>query len=233
MFKLARRALSWIWANLGNIVQMAVWLGGFAVTAWAAAAANLLSQFAPFSYVVAGLLGSWIVSSGYWLIASARTRWVRTKYDNTMMLRGGLIDPLAKTFESKRIYLSEFVLPSHPIIEGKTFIDCEIIGPANLMLISGNNVADNRLPHCDALALAPNDVPHNRIMLSNCVFRSCSFQRVTFFISAEEFPLVKNIDWLRWIGNTPGKTGSLPLPSEGQDRASPYLMPSGSDHTAG
>lgn len=173
------------------------------MTAWAARAAEILSAYAPFSWVAAGICGGFAVSAAYWLFAASRAKWVRTKYDNTTMLRGGMVDPLAKTFEAKRIYLSEFVLPSHPVIQGKTFIGCEIIGPANVLLVSGNSVAEGRSPSCDAVALKDGDYPTNAIFLNGCTFRECSFQRVTFFISAQEVEANRHLNWLLWIGHTP------------------------------
>ena len=198
-----QKAISFAWSGLGNFVQISIWLGAFALTAWAAKATELFSAYAPFSWVSAGICGGFIVSAAYWLFASSRAKWVRTKYDNTMMLRGGMVDPLAKTFEAKRIYLSEFVLPSHPLVEGKTFIDCEIIGPANVLLVSGNSIAEGRSPSCDAVALRDGDVPINGVFLRNCTFRGCSFQRVTFLISEQEIDPNRDINWLHWIGHTP------------------------------
>ncbi|WP_439470948.1 hypothetical protein [Brevundimonas sp.] len=198
-----QKVVSFVWSGLGNFVQIGIWLGAFALTAWAAKAAELLSAYAPFSWVGAGICGGLVVSVSYWLFASSRAKWVRTKYDNTMMLRGGMVDPLAKTFEAKRIYLSEFVLPSHPVIEGKTFIDCEIIGPSNVLLVSGNSVAEGRSPHCDAIALRDGDLPINGIFLRNCTFRGCSFLRVTFLISEQEIETNRDVNWLHWIGHTP------------------------------
>ncbi len=208
-----KRAPGWAWSNLGNLTQVAVWLGAIAVTAWAAKAANLFAEYAPLSWVSAGLLGGLVIAVAYRLIASGRARWIRSKYDNAMMLRGGLVDPLAKTFERKRIYLSEFVLPSHPWIEGKTFIDCEIIGPANVLFVTGNSATENRLPHCDAIALAMNDSPYNAIFIRACTFRGCSFLRLTFLISAQEYEASKDVDWLHWIGHRPGGPQALPLSS--------------------
>jgi hypothetical protein len=214
MGKWLRRAAGWVWVNLGNIAQIATWIGGFALTAWAAAAAKLFEQYAPFSYVMAGLLGSLVVAFGYWLVTIGRARWIRTKYDNVMMQRGGLVDPLAKTFEAKRIYLSEFVMPSHPWVEGKTFIDCEIIGPANVTLVKGNSINDGRLPSCDAVALSSEDRPYNVIYLNQCTFRGCSFVRITFFVSEDEYDYAKRIDWLHWIGHRPTGQRDLPLTTQ-------------------
>jgi len=57
------------------------------------------------------------------------------------MDKGALINPLDVSFERKRILLNEFVLPSHTIIENKTFIDCDLIGPANIYFHSSNNAS--------------------------------------------------------------------------------------------
>lgn len=88
-----QRLFGFAWSGLGNFVQIGVWLGAFAVTAWAARAAEILSAYAPFSWVAAGICGGFAVSAAYWLFAASRAKWVRTKYDNTMMLRGGMVDP--------------------------------------------------------------------------------------------------------------------------------------------
>jgi hypothetical protein len=204
------KSWKWIWANLGNIVQIFTWLGAFALSAWAVKTATMFSEYAPASWIGAGFIGVLIVSTSVRLLASARRSWIRSKYDNAMMARGGLVDPLANTFERKRIYLNEFVLPSHPRIEGKTFIGCEIVGPSNVMFVEGNNAFENKYPICDAIPLREGEIPYNAIFLTNCTFRQCSFQRVTFLISHGEYEHAQDINWFHWIGNAPEQP-RLPL----------------------
>lgn len=95
------------------------------------------------------------------------------------------------------------MLPSHPRVDGKTFIDCEIVGPANIMFVIGNNAIDNQHPVCDAIPLKENETPYNAVFLTHCTFRRCSFQRVTFLISHDEYEHARNNNWFHWIGNAP------------------------------
>ena len=107
------------------------------------------------------------------------------------------------TFERKRILLSDFVLPSFPFIDGKTFIDCEIVGPANIHLQHGNFADPIRRPIIDVVWLAPRATFYNGIVFTNCIFRNCSFQRVTIFSGLENFEGWKNTPHINWISIPP------------------------------
>jgi hypothetical protein len=182
-------------------------LGGTAIvtflSTWAASVTEALKPYAPFSWFAAGLLG--LVCSGLalWLLAWGRARWIRAGYDSKMLARGSPIDPMQRTFENTRIYLNEFTLPSHPLIEGKTFIGCEIIGPANLMLDADNSIRDIKQPICDAVLLRETPRFYNGIILRRCVFRECSFQRITFFVKPDEYDMTKGLEWMNWVHDLP------------------------------
>jgi hypothetical protein len=175
-------------------------ISSFVVPAWAVRASQQFSEYAPASWVGAGFVGLLCLSFEYALLAWARAKWVRTEYDKRMMAKGSYADPLAKTYENLRIYLNEFCLPSHALIENKTFINCEIIGPANIMLQIGNNVAEARYPICDAVLLK-DDLHniYNTIVVRNCIFRQCSFQRITYLVPKEEYQYAKDWAGFNWI----------------------------------
>lgn len=198
-----KRATGWGWTNLGNISLLGGWILSFALPAWAVHAVKLFSIYAPASWVAAGF-GGMILAALSWLFASmARRRWVRSAYDARMLAQGGAVDPMHKTFERKRIFLNEFALPSHVIIEGKTFIDCEIVGPANILLEYGNSIDDPKAPICDAVILATGRQFFNGYLFRNCSFRSCSLQRITLFITEAEYPNRVHLNWLNWITYAP------------------------------
>jgi hypothetical protein len=205
-----KKAVGWTWTHLGNIVLIGSWFGAFAITAWAARAAKLFSEYGPLSWVVAGFAGLFFVMICALLLAVARRLWVRSNYDARMLPKGPLVDPMHRTFEGKRIFLNEFMLPSHPLIEGKTFVDCEIIGPANLYLHFGNRVDESQFPRCDAVLLGAGKEFNNGVILRNCTLRRCSFQRITWFVSPSEYAGSKNSNWLNWITDDPSKP-ELPL----------------------
>lgn len=189
--------------NLEWRLSLILTLGGIvtsiALPAWAVRATNAFEAYAPFSWVAAGFVGFLLFAIGLSLIAHARAKWIRAKYDNNLYARTGFVDPMAATFENKRIFLADFVLPSDPHIDGKTFINCEIVGPSNLFIRINNRVDEHRLPVCDAV-IVDNSVPiYGTTILDNCTFRKCSFKRITIFVLPEMYEASKNIEWLNWI----------------------------------
>lgn len=174
-------------------------LGGIALPAWAVWTGQFFIQYSPLSWVIAGFAGAFVFSVIYAIFAWALQRRIRTKYDKASFEETGFIDPMATTFENKRIHLSNFVLPSDLFIEGKTFVNCEIIGPANLFLRDRNNVTNLREPPCDAVALDEGVSFHNGITVSNCSFIQCSFRRITILCSLAEAVSWVNAGWLNWL----------------------------------
>jgi hypothetical protein len=176
-------------------------------------------SYAPLSWVLAGFAGVTFV-----VLANLGWQWakrigVRAKYDARLLASGSVINPLDKTFEGKRIYINDFTLPSHALIDGKTFIDCEIVGPANLFWQPGNIANEIKPPRCDAVYLEPGVQFFNGYTLRNCIFRGCSFQRITLFIGTADYENVKNHELLNWITMRPGGQGELSL-LEDQSRVS-------------
>jgi len=178
-------------------------MASFALPAWAVHSVNLFADYSPASWVAAGFAGMFLATFCYWLWQVGLKVRVRAKYDYRLLGGPSPINPLDKTFEGKRVYLNEFTLPSHTVIEGKTFIDCEIIGPANLHWYAGNQATDNKGPVIDAVYLDPGRGFHNGFQLENCIFRGCSFQRITLFVGYYDYEGLKNHPLLNWISPTP------------------------------
>ncbi len=178
-------------------------MAGFIAPAWAVRSTQYFSEYAPASWVIAGFVGMFVVTICYLTWQWGFKIRVRAKYDYKLLASPDPINPLDKTFEGKRIYLNDFVLPSHTLIDGKTFIDCEIIGPANIYWFYNNQATENKLPRIDAVYLDPKIIFTSGFTLQNCIFRGCSFQRITFFVGHNNYGHVKNHDLLNWISFTP------------------------------
>lgn len=191
--------------SLANLV----WLGvvpvaSVALPAWSLRATNMFSDYAPFSWVAAGFVGFAVCALCYFLFGIAYSRWIRARYDRQHLSRSSNVaNPMEQTYERKRIFINDFCLPSQPFVHDKTFIDCEIVGPANIILVDGNRVDEPRLPICDAVALSQDASPNNAYAFTNCTFRKCSFQRVTFFITQRELAGASKIEWLNWVSPLP------------------------------
>lgn len=199
--------LEWRWSLL---VQMVTAVSSFALPAWAVKTTTIFIEYSPFSWVAAGFGGLIASAIVYALYGYARSKIVKAKYDNNLYQRTGFVDPMAKTFENKRIFIADFVLPSDPFITDKTFINCEIIGPANLFLRGHYQVNEQQLPICDAVALNGDRRFFNGVTVENCTFRKCSFKRITLMMLPHEYQQYRNLEWLNWVSAQQADQLNLP-----------------------
>ena len=189
--------------SLWALIQASGLVVSFALPAWAVRAAQIFADYAPFSWVVAGFLGVFLAALIRLLWNLAYRVKVNAKYDALFIERGSDFNPLDLTFERKRIYLDNFALPSWTQIEGKTFIECDIIGPACMYFHSSNTASPVRPPKVDAIWLSPSARYSNGFTFKDCIFRNCSFQRITMFASIENYERWKDNPNFNWIGVTP------------------------------
>ena len=116
----------------------------------------------------------------------------------------------ATTFENVDIAIHELLAASMkqgvPLIKGRTFRGCRLVGPAIVMAALGTRFEDTNFgdPRGDAknLCLRPmGDRATGAIVLQDCVFDGCEFKEVGF-TGSDSF--------LDWIGSLGGpKFGSL------------------------
>ncbi|TMJ01342.1 MAG: hypothetical protein E6G97_15750 [Alphaproteobacteria bacterium] len=197
------RAIDWFEPKLSLVIHAGALMASFTLPAWAVKSAQVFAQYGAVSWVVAGFAGVLIAVVVRLLWNWATRIGVRAKYDKRFIEHGGDFNPLDLIFEKRRIYLNDFALPSHPYIEGKTFVDCDIIGPANVYWAFGNQANPLRPPVMDAVCLDPGASFTNGFIFQNCIFRNCSFQRITVFAGTEFYPEWKNNKSLNIISVIP------------------------------
>jgi hypothetical protein len=212
-----------------NLVAILLWVGDKIIRNWKELAAlfggggvtyigrvtDAVKDWGAFHWAlffVALSLGIWTV---LWAVSAVRawalSRRARTRLDERA-LEHGSANPMRKQFQDERIYLNDFVLPSNPVVERKTFVDCDFIGPAIIYFQFGNKIDELRPPRCDAVYLHPGKDFFNGFVFRHCHFRGCSFQRVTVVVGDADYPDFESTQWLNWITLTP------------KDRAEPQLQ---------
>jgi hypothetical protein len=179
-----------------------------ALVGWATWVAGLFQQYAPASWVIAGILGALVGALIMLVAAFARERIQMVKFRN-WVFSAHQINPLDAMFNSRRIRLVDLAPPIGPFITGKTFIDCEIIGPANIMFSSchfqqcGGEVVDG-------IVIKAPFQPSNGFGFKNCTFTRCKFYLLTFMITEADFQFFyENHGGLNWITERPNEP---PLP---------------------
>jgi hypothetical protein len=183
------------------------------VTGWATSAMGLFQQAAPASWVYAALAGWVLTIASLALLAYARgrtqlTRFRQDVFDHTR------INPLAAHFTNERIRMVDLAPPVGAMIRGKAFIDCEIIGPANVMF-DNCNFQQNSGEIVDAIVIKPGLLPKNGFGFQNCTFQRCRFYLVTFMVPEPNLSSFMAWNWtgLNWITELPGQAEPpLPLP---------------------
>jgi hypothetical protein len=221
----ALSGLEWRWSLGAAIWGLLFPATSIALPAWATRAAGVFADYAPLSWVIAGFLGLLFYAMCVAVYGYGRSRAVRSKYDAKFMAETGGVDPLSKVFEGKRIYLNDFILPSSPVVDGKTFVECEIVGPANIFLQAENAINNIKPGMVDAVALDHEKQFFNGFVFRNCTFRSCTFHRVTLFFTPHEALQNERLNWINWISLMPNQDllpGTEPLSQiEDQSNQSP------------
>lgn len=146
------------------------------------------------------LLVAWFRQA--WVKASAVRAWKDRQTDN--------INPLDSEFVKKRIRLGDLASPINNTISDKRFIDCEIIGPVNVVL-SGTEIGQSQFFRHDLVMAGDNPQVLNAVLIKNCLFHKCQIDRVTFVILQQDIPANLLEDWSNWITPKPATASELPL----------------------
>jgi len=201
--RLLRSTATWLWDwVIEHSAAIAVTAGGALMT-YIAAVSEALSNYGPVGWGAVGIATVLVLSLAVLLFSFGKKIRVRAAYDALNLEKGSLVNPLDSTFVGKRILLNDFVLPSFPIIDGKTFVDCELVGPACIYLQFGNQINEPKAPRMDAIWLAPRVNFFSGFTFTNCVFRRCAFQRITLLAGLENHPQWSINPHANWIGIPP------------------------------
>jgi hypothetical protein len=180
-------------------------VASFSIPAWAVSATKIFQDYAPFSWVAAGFLGV-----GFTVLCYMGWQWAirqraPAKFNAALLEKGATVNPLAPTFEGQRIFINDFILPSLPLVKGKTFINCDIIGPANFLFTLTVQTNATRPPQIDAVWLHETNRPSlsNVIIFDDCIFRDCSFQRITLYVDIGQYRGEQMPSWFNFVSIFP------------------------------
>lgn len=203
--------------------RLALWaaLGGGGVTggltAWAAAATEWLNAYGPIAWVGAGFLGAFLFLLGLWVLLRLAAAHTGFRARRRLYALGDPINPMDIHFLNKRIFLQRFVPPAGVAVEGKTFEQCEIIGPINIIpirtTIEGCEFITTDHVVIDVNALAERRV-RNGQLFDRCRFINCKFFYVTILVNDRAWESHDRAGGCNWITLLPVVEPELPLPHE-------------------
>jgi hypothetical protein len=191
----------WCWDKISPLVLpgiMAVVIG------FLASGVHWVNQFGHFGWAVAAL-GAFFVSSAALALLAKAKMWRTMAKDRTRLSSDSSpFDPMDDIFQNKRIKITDLVNPYDQVVMNKKFINCELIGPANIFIVFTNaKFANNNFDKSDAVEIRDNALPMNAIAFGNCDFEKCRFFKVTmlFQTSSRKFAdtIISNMNWLTQI----------------------------------
>jgi hypothetical protein len=165
------------WDIISSIFNWSWTIGGGAVVGWGTWATGLFAQYAPFSWVAAGVVGAIIAALITAVVAWSRTKLSYARYIDRSGSPGDNVNPLDDSFHRKRISLTSFVSPPYNnLVRGKTFDQCELFGPAVVVLRGNITMSHNEIHFCDFVAIGNKAVPVNGISFADVtIIRSKMF----------------------------------------------------------
>lgn len=153
------------------------------VTAYLGSTISWIASFGAFGWWVAGLCGFFATSASLAALgiakekraaAKARERWAE-QVDGT--------NPLDTDFTRKRLKISDIASPIDKRIANKRFTDCELMGPANIVLMNGGSLMGAAVHNCDICVVRDQTPIHNVIVFDACNILGGSIFGCTIFIS--------------------------------------------------
>ena len=159
-----------------------------------------ISQLGAFGMFVSGLLGFAVASFGLAQAARWKLYRLESKHRARLMGDSSLFDPMARVYENKRLYLRDLAPLGRRQVRGKTFINCEIIGPGTAVLLlqsdstkpphafKGNNTFD-----VDCIEIDHAVESYLAIAFWDCDFTDCNFYHMSLLF------LTRQNDTLHWI----------------------------------
>ena len=192
-----------------------------ALAVWAVWATDALALYAPFSYVAALILTPVLLAAGYLMYAKAaeRRQFVRFR---EIAFEVSHINPMEDVFRKQRIRVIDLAAPIGGQIKGKTFNDCDLIGPVNVMFSNNCTFHGNSGNGVDGLIVREEKFPTNGFGFDACAFRNCRFYLMTFMVPETQYPYSAFQHWsgINWITDLPGQPASLQS-DEASDSQSP------------
>jgi hypothetical protein len=101
------------------------------------------------------------------------------------------VNPLSPEIHTKRVRWLDIAHPISRRIQNKRFIDCEILGPANIVLVRDAQFDGITFNDCDFVVVKPNAIVSNVVALEIVKVIGGSIWRTTILLPPDVVPMVK------------------------------------------
>lgn len=163
------------------------------LSGWASSGVTWIAQYGFFGALWAGLSAFLISSVGLALLGRTRLWRVEARIRERLSGDSSPFDPMASVYENKRLFMRDLAPAGRNFVNGKTFINCEIIGPGTAKLLTRSSehkpwpvLRENLMFYTDCIETDPASVPQNAIFFPDCNFHNCRFFNLTLMFDVRE-----------------------------------------------
>lgn len=193
-----------------------------------AAITEAVRPWGPLGIGAAGLLSALTAWIGLGVAHNARSKATLRSAESAAVAKWQeqvtAVNPLSPEFHTKRVGWLDIAHPISERIQNKRFIDCEILGPANIALIRDAQLDGVTFVDCDFAAVKPSAFVSNVVALENVKVIGGSIWRTTILLPPDMIPVVK--PFAKFITQTgdPEIDGGSPL-GGAHSQSSPNPLP--------
>ena len=157
------------------------------LTAYISTSINSISQFGLFGWWSAGLIAFFLASVSFMALGLGREKMALARATANWPITTGYVNPLRTHFSAERLVIRDLAHPVTNKIVAKTFTDCELFGPANIVLTGGGSANGVAFLNCEFLVVKDKVFTSNVLILENCHLIGGSLWNAVVFMSQEFF----------------------------------------------
>ncbi|AMK22577.1 hypothetical protein [Sphingobium sp. TKS] len=170
------------------------------VMAYLSQGVGLINQFGAFGWIACGLVTFLLTSMSFALFAKTQLWRVERRHRARLDGEGLDFDPMARVYQNKRLYLRDLAPLGRKRVNGKKFINCEIIGPGTAIIGMNTDpskrmsvMSDCNTYDVDCIEIDPSSQSNLAIGFWDCDFEGCNFYHMTLLFMG------RSNDTLNWI----------------------------------
>lgn len=195
MFERVQKRLDRIESRIAlwTIIQGSGIVTAGAISGWLASATAWVDSYGTVGWWFAALSGALLTALTLSVFAWLRYTWFRADAMRKWKQAVDGVNPLAPEFQRQRVKLLDLSHPLFPVIENKRFIDCELLGPANIILMGKINLTNVAFLGCDLVVVKLGAVLANVIRLDNVQIFGGTISGCTIFVVPAQLPMFAQV----------------------------------------
>jgi len=168
------------------------------ISAFFATGVVWINAFGPFGWIMAGLVGFVLTTAGLYLTVSVRGKMEMISATRKWRDAVDIFNPMDKQIDGKRIAIRDLMHPAHSFVNDKTITNCQLVGPATILLMSGT-VDSCGFLNCDLVRIKDETMIYSAVAFKECILRKCEFINCTVLVPDNMFDAFKSVRDVNFI----------------------------------